>query len=165
MVTGSQVLTALARINHALTELGHLCLWVRLWDRDVVTSANFEVKPLVNYLAGAEDVAIATFRTNLQNKYPKFYQKVIELSNIGGTDYQRIFIREFENANPSQFSKMESAISETNNVVANWKSLFDKKIDDRNVVDVITNESRIKGIVRYYTSTNPELRKIIEPLT
>lgn len=38
--TGSQVLTALARMNHALTELGHPGLWVRLWDRDVVTHAN-----------------------------------------------------------------------------------------------------------------------------
>ena len=38
--TGSQILTALARMNHALTELGHPGLWVRLWDRDVVTQAN-----------------------------------------------------------------------------------------------------------------------------
>lgn len=39
--TGSQVLIALARMNHALTELGHPGLWIRLWDRDVVTPANF----------------------------------------------------------------------------------------------------------------------------
>lgn len=38
--TGSQVLTALARMNHALTELNHAGLVVRLWDDDVITEAN-----------------------------------------------------------------------------------------------------------------------------
>ena len=38
--TGSQVLTALARMNYALTELNHAGLSVRLWDDDVVTEAN-----------------------------------------------------------------------------------------------------------------------------
>jgi PRTRC genetic system ThiF family protein len=38
--TGSQALTALARMNHALTELNHPGLSVRLWDDDVVTEAN-----------------------------------------------------------------------------------------------------------------------------
>lgn len=38
--TGSQVLTALARMNHALTALGHAGLSVKLWDDDTVTEAN-----------------------------------------------------------------------------------------------------------------------------
>ena len=38
--TGSQVLTALARINHALNELDHAGLDVRLWDDDTVATAN-----------------------------------------------------------------------------------------------------------------------------
>ena len=38
--TGSQVLTALARMNHALTELGHAGLHITLWDDDIVTEAN-----------------------------------------------------------------------------------------------------------------------------
>ena len=38
--TGSQVLTALARMNHALTKLNHAGLFVRLWDDDVITEAN-----------------------------------------------------------------------------------------------------------------------------
>ncbi len=38
--TGSQVLIALARMNHALTELNHAGLSVRLWDDDVITEAN-----------------------------------------------------------------------------------------------------------------------------
>ena len=38
--SGSQILTALARMNHALTELNHAGLSVRLWDDDVITEAN-----------------------------------------------------------------------------------------------------------------------------
>lgn len=38
--TGSKVLTALMEMNHSLIELGHAGLSVRLWDDDVVTSAN-----------------------------------------------------------------------------------------------------------------------------
>ncbi|AZI55218.1 PRTRC system ThiF family protein [Epilithonimonas vandammei] len=38
--TGSQMLTALARMNHALTELNHAGLSVRLWDDDVISEAN-----------------------------------------------------------------------------------------------------------------------------
>ncbi|MBF7092579.1 PRTRC system ThiF family protein [Flavobacterium sp. ALJ2] len=38
--TGSKVLTALMEMNHSLIELGHAGLQVRLWDDDVVTSAN-----------------------------------------------------------------------------------------------------------------------------
>ncbi len=38
--TGSQVIAALARMNHALTALGHAGLSIRLWDDDIVTEAN-----------------------------------------------------------------------------------------------------------------------------
>jgi len=38
--TGSKVLTALMEMNHSLTVLGHAGLSVRLWDDDIVTSAN-----------------------------------------------------------------------------------------------------------------------------
>lgn len=38
--TGSKVLTALMEMNHSLIELGHAGLCVRLWDDDIVTSAN-----------------------------------------------------------------------------------------------------------------------------
>lgn len=38
--TGSQTLTALARMNHALIELGHVGFVVRLWDDDKVSEAN-----------------------------------------------------------------------------------------------------------------------------
>ena len=38
--TGSQMLTSLARMNHALNELHHAGLSVRLWDNDIVTEAN-----------------------------------------------------------------------------------------------------------------------------
>jgi PRTRC genetic system ThiF family protein len=38
--TGSKVLTALMELNYSLIELGHAGLSVRLWDDDIVTSAN-----------------------------------------------------------------------------------------------------------------------------
>lgn len=38
--TGSQVLTAIARINHSLNALGHPGLFVQLWDNDLITEAN-----------------------------------------------------------------------------------------------------------------------------
>jgi PRTRC genetic system ThiF family protein len=38
--TGSQMLTALSRINHSLNTLGHAGLQVNLFDDDVVTAAN-----------------------------------------------------------------------------------------------------------------------------
>jgi molybdopterin/thiamine biosynthesis adenylyltransferase len=38
--TGGQVLTALARMNHALIALGHAGLFVRVFDDDTVDSAN-----------------------------------------------------------------------------------------------------------------------------
>jgi len=38
--TGSQVLTALARMNYALNELEHAGFFVRLWDDDKVSQAN-----------------------------------------------------------------------------------------------------------------------------
>jgi len=38
--TGSKVLTALMEINHSLIELGHAGLQIRLWDDDVITTAN-----------------------------------------------------------------------------------------------------------------------------
>jgi PRTRC genetic system ThiF family protein len=38
--TGGQMLTALARINHALKALGHPTLQVKVFDDDVVTTAN-----------------------------------------------------------------------------------------------------------------------------
>ena len=38
--TGSKVLTALMEMNHSLNELGHAGLQVRLWDDDIITSAN-----------------------------------------------------------------------------------------------------------------------------
>lgn len=38
--TGSKVLTALIEMNHSMIELGHAGLQVRLWDDDIITSAN-----------------------------------------------------------------------------------------------------------------------------
>jgi len=45
--TGSKVLTALMEMNHSLIELGHAGLQVRLWDDDIVTEANHDLKLLI----------------------------------------------------------------------------------------------------------------------
>jgi len=38
--TGSRVLTALMEMNHSLIALGHAGLQIRLWDDDIITTAN-----------------------------------------------------------------------------------------------------------------------------
>ncbi len=38
--TGSQVLTAMARISHSLNALNHPGLFIQLWDNDLITEAN-----------------------------------------------------------------------------------------------------------------------------
>lgn len=38
--TGSKLLTALMEMSHSLIELGHAGLFVRLWDDDIITTAN-----------------------------------------------------------------------------------------------------------------------------
>lgn len=62
--TGSQVLTLLARMNHALTELGHPGLQVRLWDGDKVSTANLG-RQLFAYSELSSNKAVALInRTN-----------------------------------------------------------------------------------------------------
>lgn len=122
-----------------------------------------EIKPLIDYLAGAEEVAVAAFKTNLQTNYPKLFQKFTELTNTGGVDYQRIFMQEFKNAHPSQYTKIENAMTNNNNVVAHWKSLYDKGITDRKIIEVVTKREKVDAIIKYYTqATNTEMRAALE---
>ena len=46
--TGSKVLTALMEINESLIALGHAGLQVRLWDDDVITTANLGRQRFLN---------------------------------------------------------------------------------------------------------------------
>ena len=76
--TGSQVLTALARMNHALTELNHAGLVVRLWDDDVITEANLGRQLFAESELGLhKSVALINrvnrfFRTNWKAETRKF---------------------------------------------------------------------------------------------
>lgn len=62
--TGSQVLTALARINHALTRLEHPGLFVRLFDDDRVTEANLGRQLFSHVELGLQKAPALTARVN-----------------------------------------------------------------------------------------------------
>lgn len=62
--TGSQVLTALARINHALIALGHPGLFVRVFDDDKVEDANIGRQLFFESEVGQYKAAALINRTN-----------------------------------------------------------------------------------------------------
>ena len=85
--TGSQVLTALARMNQALMALGHAGLFVRLFDDDTVTTANLGRQLFTtNELGQHKSVALINrinrfFGTNwkaVSERYDKDYCSIAE---------------------------------------------------------------------------------------
>ena len=82
--TGSQVLTALARMNHALIALGHAGLFVRLFDDDTVTTANLGRQLFTtNELGQYKSVALINrinrfFGTNWKAETIKFNNDLIK---------------------------------------------------------------------------------------
>ncbi len=62
--TGSQVLTALARMSHSLQALGHAGLEVSLWDDDIVTEANRGRQLFAECEVGLSKAAALITRTN-----------------------------------------------------------------------------------------------------
>jgi PRTRC genetic system ThiF family protein len=62
--TGSQVLTALARINHTLIALGHTGLHVTAFDPDIVTEANLGRQLFSVSDAGLNKAVVLTSRIN-----------------------------------------------------------------------------------------------------
>ena len=76
--TGSKVLTALMEINESLIALGHAGLQVRLWDDDVITSANLGRQRFAESETGLyKTVNLINrvnrfFRTNLKAETGKF---------------------------------------------------------------------------------------------
>lgn len=118
-----------------------------------------EVKPLIDHLVGSETAALSTIKANLQTKYPQLYNKFIALSNVGGVDYQRIFMQEFSKANPSLLKKLNDFPA----AVDNWKNMLGKSIKDRKDIDVLINQDRVDTIVLYYTqATNTNMRTVLE---
>jgi PRTRC genetic system ThiF family protein len=62
--TGSQVLTALARMSHSLQALGHAGFQVSVWDDDVVTEANRGRQLFAQYEVGLPKAAALITRCN-----------------------------------------------------------------------------------------------------
>lgn len=62
--TGSQVLTALSRTNHALIALGHPGLHVTVWDADIVTEANLGRQLFAEAELGLSKAVALINRTN-----------------------------------------------------------------------------------------------------
>ncbi len=62
--TGSQVLTALARMSHSLQQLGHAGFQVSLWDDDVITDANRGRQLFADCEVGLSKAAALITRTN-----------------------------------------------------------------------------------------------------
>lgn len=62
--TGSQVLTALARMNHALMGLDHPGLFIRLFDDDLVTEANLGRQLFAASELGQHKAAVLISRIN-----------------------------------------------------------------------------------------------------
>src|SRR5476651_1398517 len=78
--TGSQMLTALARMNHALIALNHPGLFVRLFDNDKVEKANlgrqlFATAELKKYKAVALIERVNLFFGTNWKAIPTFYNK------------------------------------------------------------------------------------------
>lgn len=130
--------------------------------REVLADVNYnnlpqKVKDVVIHLTGAEDVAIATFKSTINNLDPNtknLYNGFVALSS----DLQSAFLKEFEKATQAQLK----LLNDFPNSVNNWKSLYTKAIKDRSVIDVLTKQSKVDAIVRYYTES--ALRTILEPL-
>ncbi|RYJ44244.1 PRTRC system ThiF family protein [Flavobacterium beibuense] len=62
--TGSQVLTALARMSHSLQALGHAGFQVSLWDDDIVTEANRGRQLFADCEVGLPKATVLIARTN-----------------------------------------------------------------------------------------------------
>lgn len=89
--TGSQVLTALARTNHALNELNHAGFDVCLWDDDIVTQANLGRQLFAECeLDLHKSVALINrvnrfFGTNWKAKTSKFTTDTLEMDQENAT--------------------------------------------------------------------------------
>ena len=62
--TGSQVLSALARINHSLIALNHAGIFVRVFDNDIVTNANLGRQLFAASELGLNKAAVLINRIN-----------------------------------------------------------------------------------------------------
>lgn len=97
--TGSKLLTALMEIDHSLIELGHPGLFVRLWDDDIITTANlgrqrfskseiglYKSVALINRVNRCEGTnwkaETQKFEKNSLGKLPEFVQATIYITCV-----------------------------------------------------------------------------------
>lgn len=85
--TGSQVLTALGRMNYALMELGHPGLQVRVYDEDIVTQANCGRQLFAPQEIGLNKADVLATKLNMffgtaWESFPVMYDVNTERSNI-----------------------------------------------------------------------------------
>lgn len=97
--TGSKLLTALMEIDHSLIELGHAGLFVRLWDDDIITTANlgrqrfseseiglYKSVALINRVNRCEGTnwkaETQKFEKNNMGKLPEFAQATIYITCV-----------------------------------------------------------------------------------
>jgi PRTRC genetic system ThiF family protein len=86
--TGSQMLTALARMNHALIQLNHPGLFVKLFDDDIITEANmgrqlFALSELGQHKASALIARVNRFfGTNWKSVTERFDQRKLHNHSI-----------------------------------------------------------------------------------
>lgn len=119
--TGSRLIGLLAELSNALIALQHPGLQVRLFDDDVVTSANLFRQRFVENDIGRNKAEVLISRTNLGygtnwiavpekfafNKmayYPRYYAANIYISCVD-TPQQRFFIAEILNSLPKSYSR------------------------------------------------------------
>lgn len=85
--TGSQVLTALGRMNYALRELGHLGMQVKVYDADIVTEANCGRQLFAQQEIGLNKADVLTTKLNMffgtaWESFPVMFDERTEGANI-----------------------------------------------------------------------------------
>ena len=147
--TGSQVLTALARMNHALTKLNHAGLSVRLWDDDVITEANLGRQLFAECELGlSKSVALINranrfFGTNWKAEAQRFekYDLVI-LDELGYVSFDKEGSEILFNLISNRIN-IGSMIITTNLLFDRWEEIFKDPILTTALVDRLAYKSHL----------------------
>lgn len=120
-----------------------------------------DVIAVLRKLKNDGDTALTFFRNEL-NALDIAFEDIIRLVSRYDQftlELKRAFYKDFKGMPKSFWAK----ISEKTEYLDNWESLFQMSIRDRLVLDVITKNSRVAAITRYYTEI--DLRNVLEPLS
>lgn len=85
--TGSQVLTALGRMNYALKQLGYIGLQVKAYDGDIVTAANCGRQLFAQQEIGLNKADVLVTKLNMffgtaWESYPVMYDETSDKANV-----------------------------------------------------------------------------------